>query len=78
MITEASLPMGLSSSNLFVMLSDVCLLMALIAPSNLPGGCRELYVGGDAGNRMQVGMQGTVCRWGYGEPYVGGDAGNRM
>jgi len=39
-------------------------------------GCREPYVSGDAGNRMSVGLQGTVHRWGCRELYVGGDAGN--
>jgi hypothetical protein len=75
-ITEESLPRGLSNSNLFVMLSDACLLMARITPINLPGGCREPYVDGDAGNRMIVGMQGTVRSWGCRVQYIGGYAGN--
>jgi len=41
-------------------------------------GCRELYIGGDAGNHTSVGMQGTICRGGCREPYVGGDAGNHV
>jgi len=39
-------------------------------------GCREPYVGGDAGNLMIVGMKETIRRMGCWEPYVGEDAEN--